>query len=101
MKVISLFCFLFSNYLLSQNLKLVYTSEVKQRLSNEVRKSFGTDDLGLEQLKANENPPLETYILFLNEKESSFIYQDRINNSQNQIVDIRYTPAGKGITYNI
>src|SRR5690606_4472325 len=100
MKVISLFCFLFSNYLLSQNLKLVYTSEVKQRLSDEVRKSFGTDELGLEQLKANENPPLETYILFLNENESSFIYQDRINNSQNQIFDIRYTPAGKGITYH-
>src|SRR5690606_27153346 len=64
------------------------------------RKSFGTDELGLEQLKANENPPLETYILFLNENESSFIYQDRINNSQNQIFDIRYTPAGKGITYH-
>ncbi|SMC35326.1 GLPGLI family protein [Moheibacter sediminis] len=87
--------------LTAQQLEINYTAFVRQTYSEEEKKNWFEDsDLARIQMKTNEEPPAETYIMVVSGKEYSFIYQDRINNSQDQTFDIRYAPAGFGVTYH-
>lgn len=81
-------------------LEIIYEAQVRQVLNEEERKEFSNDDVGRAQLKATEEPPTETYKMLISSDESSFTYQDRIFNFQDQVFDIRYTPAGRGTTYH-
>lgn len=94
------FLLYFSYNLTAQQLEINYTAFVRQTYTEEEKKMrFGDSEMGRAQLKANEKPPEETYVMIISDKESSFTYQDRINNSQEQRFDIRYAPAGFGTIY--
>lgn len=75
-------------------------SFVRQIYTEEEKKMwFENSEIDRAQLKANEEPPEETYTLTLLDKASSFTYQDRINNDQEQRFDIRLAPSGFGTVY--
>lgn len=83
-----------------QKLEVIYEAFVRQTYSEEEKKKWFDDtEMGKAQMEANESPPIETYKMFISGMESSFVYQERINNSQEQRFDIRYAPAGFGTTY--
>lgn len=98
--IVSIIIYILSCYnLFSQNFEITYTTYARQKFNTEDAKKFDHRPQGKEQLKANEEPPSETYKLIISKNESSFIYQDRISNNQDQIFDIRYPVAGTGIIY--
>lgn len=100
-KQLFIYFFLYFSYTLSaQQLEINYTAFVRQTYTEEEKKMwFDDSEMGRAQLKANEEPSEETYVMIISDKESSFTYQDRINNSQEQRFDIRYAPAGYGTIY--
>lgn len=85
----------------AQQLEVYYKAYVRQTYTTDEKlKWFSNDELGRAQIKANEEPPIETYKLIILDKETSFTFQDKINNDQNQeIFNIRYAPAGFGTIY--
>lgn len=92
--------FIFSSNIYSQNLIVEYSSYIRQKLDEKTATSFGEDELGRAQVRANEEPPTEFYRLIIKNNESSFTYKERINNSQNQVFDIRFPAGGFGTTYH-
>lgn len=92
--------FSFHTYCTAQNLTVEYSTYIRQTLDEKTKKQYGNDEIGKAQIKANEEPPEENYKLIISNKESSFTYLDRINNSQNQTFDIRFAPGGFGTTYH-
>lgn len=93
-----LFCFCVN--VSAQQFEVSFSTYTRQKFNEEEARRFNEKPQGKEQLKANEEPPAETYKLIISDKESSFTYQDRIANNQGQIFDIRYPIAGMGTTYH-
>lgn len=84
----------------AQQIEVSFFTYTQQKLNEEEARKYNEKPQGKEQLKANEEPPAETYKLIISGRESSFTYQDRIANNQGQIFDIRYPVAGIGTTYH-
>lgn len=87
--------------LFAQNLEVKYSAVLRQELSEEDKKFLLEDnEYGREQIRMNEEPDPATYILLISDKESSFNYQEKISNEQDEDKPvIVHAPAGFGTTY--
>lgn len=103
MKILNfIIIFLFSSLLFGQNLELEYSGVLRQKLPDEVKEDILKDnEYGREQVKMNEEPDPAYYRMLIGDKESNFIYIEKINNDQDPDKPvIIQSPGGFGNTYH-